>query len=403
MNIRIVQMEIGDNREVNLEHGISLLHKQPLDSIDIVIFPELFTVGYNLPTIKNNSYSFDDTIVSRFCTIAKVHSVAFVLGSLPWQTLHGIYNKTFIISKKGAVISDYSKVHLFSLMEEEKYFKRGKEWHDFTLDSTPMSSIICYDLRFPELMRKAVIQCGAKVVFVPMQWPAPRTEAFKTLLRARAVENQCYIVSCNRVGKSWENGAIFEGASMVVDPYGNDIILLDNCEQIVDVDIDISIVDKVRTHMDCFSDRQEYIYEQKRIVIQEEKDHTRPELRTIYDMARKDITCFNDDKITKEEFFKITEGERLFTASIEGAIIGFIALWEQDSFVHHLYIDPQYQNRGVGKKLLYRAYNELTFPITLKTPVENIQACQFYDTLGWKVKEYGDDPLTGKYAFYILE
>ena len=145
-------------------------------------------------------------------------------------------------------------------MNEPKYMRAGNATHSFEIDDVLATSIICYDLRFPELTRQIVINDQVKVIFVPMEWPAPRTEAFRTLLRARAIENQCYVVSCNRVGKAPENEAVFEGHSLVCDPFGNVLGEIGNEEAILDVTLDFSVIDKVRQTMTCFADRRSDLY-----------------------------------------------------------------------------------------------------------------------------------------------
>lgn len=258
MKIRIVQMNIVKSVEENIQHAINLAQSESLKTIDFLIFPELFTTGYQLPIIDRLAHQSGDLLFERFQNLAKENRTTILLGSVAFKEKGAIYNRSFLIDQFGEFKSSYSKIHLFQLMNEQKYLKAGNAFHSFEIDTIPMTSIICYDLRFPELCRRAFVEQEVKAIFVPMEWPAPRTELFRSLLKARAIENQCFMIACNRVGE--ENGSIFEGASLVVDPYGNVVDELGVKEGILDVVLDFGVVDKVRSHMDCLGDRRSEYY-----------------------------------------------------------------------------------------------------------------------------------------------
>jgi predicted amidohydrolase len=226
-------MDIVKDVESNINKAIDLMTSKNLTNIDIVIFPELFTTGYQLPIMHQISHDSNHKIFDQFKELAIIHHCHIILGSIAYKEEDQIFNTTFVINNNGEYISKYSKVHLFKLMNEHDYLSPGNELHSFELDSIMMSSIICYDLRFPEIMREIILQDMPSIIFVPMEWPAPRTELFRSLIKARAIENQCFVVSCNRIGT--ENGSTFEGASMVSDPYGNVVLMADDSEDIFDV------------------------------------------------------------------------------------------------------------------------------------------------------------------------
>ena len=258
MKIRAVQIDIITDVDSNIDHAFHMAATSSLTDIDVLLFPELFTTGYQLPIIHEIAHKKDDPIFNRAITFAKKHNVNIILGSIAFKEDDNVFNRSLVITREGEIISEYSKLHLFRLMDEHQYLTEGIAPHVFELDNTMMSSIICYDLRFPELTRKIYLEQQPKVIFVPMEWPAPRTEAFRALLKARAIENQCYVVSCNRIGE--ENNSVFEGHSLACDPYGNILNELGDQEGIMDVDIDLSVIDKVRNHMTCLSDRRPDIY-----------------------------------------------------------------------------------------------------------------------------------------------
>ena len=249
---RSVQMDIKRDPVENIERAIELAQSKPLNKIDLLIFPELFTTGFQLSRIKEIAHDKDDPIFEKFANLAKENNVNIVLGSIAFKSKDGITNTTFIYNRQGEIISDVSKLHMFKPMNEEKHLTPGNKYHSFVLDGITCTSVVCYDIRFPELTRRVFKEKQPKLLIVPMEWPAPRTETFKVLLRARAVENQCFVVTANRIGE--ENAAEFEGYSLASDPFGNIINELPLIEGIMDVELDFDIVDKVRKTITCHDD-----------------------------------------------------------------------------------------------------------------------------------------------------
>lgn len=258
MKVRIVQMDIGQDVHQNVERAMRLATRAPTDDVDAIVFPELFTTGYQLPRIGQIAHKPENEVFATFRRLAKEHSVNLVLGSVALARPDGVYNTSFVIDRGGNTISEYSKIHLFEVMDEKKYLRPGSRPHVFRLDGVTMSSIICYDLRFPELTRNLFVKFQPEVVFVPMEWPAPRTNVFRTLVRARAIENQCFVVSANRVGS--ENGVSFEGFSLISDPYGNIVAELPFEEGIVDAKLDFDLIKTARRSISCLADRRAEVY-----------------------------------------------------------------------------------------------------------------------------------------------
>ena len=116
---------------------------------------------------------------------------------------------------------------------------------------------ICYDLRFPELFRRYALD-HARIILVPAEWPHPRREHWRTLLRARAIENQCFIAACNRVGTTGAN--TFFGASAVIDPWGEALMEGGEAAMLLTVTVDLGLVDTVRQRIPVFADRRADLY-----------------------------------------------------------------------------------------------------------------------------------------------
>ncbi|MDF2837557.1 MAG: Nitrilase/cyanide hydratase and apolipoprotein N-acyltransferase, partial [Paenibacillus sp.] len=195
--------------------------------------------------------------VALLSEFGKKHGVYIVGGSIAEKREDGVYNTMLAFDRTGARIGDYSKIHLFRLMAEEKHLQAGDKPGRLTIQGAEAGMMICYDIRFPELARKLALD-GAKLLFVPAEWPNPRLHHWRTLLTARAIENQMYVIACNRMGQSGETS--FFGHSMVIDPWGEIIAEAGEEECILFADIDLALVDEVRTRIPVFEDRRPSLY-----------------------------------------------------------------------------------------------------------------------------------------------
>jgi omega-amidase len=261
LRLAIIQMNIeAGNPEANfakmqagLEEAAALVPKP-----DLIVLPEMWNTGYALEQIQNLADIEGQRtrkIVSEFC---RLHQVRVLAGSIAERRTECVTNTVHIFDETGAEIGEYSKIHLFQLMDEHLHLKAGDATGLFHLGGTPAAVMICYDIRFPELTRKLALE-GAKVLFVPAEWPHPRLHHWRTLLQARAIENQMYVVSCNTVGDS--GGTSFFGHSMVIDPWGEVVAEAGEEEIILSAEIDLALVDEVRGRIPVFSDRRPSLYE----------------------------------------------------------------------------------------------------------------------------------------------
>ncbi|MFD2672969.1 carbon-nitrogen family hydrolase [Marinicrinis sediminis] len=225
---------------------------------DVILLPEMWNTGYALTELQDladENGIRTKNMMSAFC---RKHQVNVIAGSVSeWQDGKA-YNTMYVFDRDGREVSSYSKIHLFRLMDEEKYLAEGQRVGSFDVEGISAGMMICYDIRFPELSRKLALG-GAQILFVPAEWPNPRLAHWRTLLLARAIENQMYVVACNRTGQSGETS--FFGHSMVIDPWGDIVAEGDEREQIIHATIDLSNVDKVRKTIPIFEDRRPKLYE----------------------------------------------------------------------------------------------------------------------------------------------
>ncbi|WP_442600326.1 carbon-nitrogen family hydrolase [Neobacillus sp. D3-1R] len=256
--IALIQMSIEfGNPELNYQKAEAQIELAMQKSPDIIVFPELWTTGYDLENLPVTADQHAKKTIDFLREKAKKFNVHFVGGSIANQEKDGIYNTLLIINRQGELVHQYSKLHLFQLMGEHLFLKSGKDEGIFALDGEIFAGQICYDIRFPEWIRAHVLK-GAQAIFVVAEWPLPRLHHWKTLLTARAIENQCYVIACNCAGSNPSN--IFAGHSLIIDPWGEIVAEASESDEILHGEIDLENVVKVRNTIPVFQDRKPDLY-----------------------------------------------------------------------------------------------------------------------------------------------
>ncbi|KAB8128322.1 carbon-nitrogen family hydrolase [Gracilibacillus oryzae] len=188
------------------------------NDLDTIVLPEMWNAGYKLDKLEEIADNNGAETIPFLSNIAKEYSINIIGGSIANRKEDGIYNSSYVFNRKGELVYQYDKIHLVPMLNEPVYLQGGKEKAKiFHIDGIKMGLIICYDLRFPEITRSLALQ-GAEVIYVVAQWPASRAEHWKYLQYARAIENQCYIISANSSGTCDETQ--FAGESLVIEPTG---------------------------------------------------------------------------------------------------------------------------------------------------------------------------------------
>ncbi|NMO97989.1 carbon-nitrogen family hydrolase [Paenibacillus lemnae] len=261
MNISLIQsyIALGDP-DANFAHLAEQMDKalQQETKPDILVLPEMWNTGYALDQIHELADLNGERTHTFLSTFAKKNQVHVVGGSIAEKVEDRVYNTMYVFNREGRQTAKYSKIHLFCLMEEEKHLTAGVETVTFEMeDGLFAGASICYDIRFPELSRSLAL-AGAKVLFVPAEWPNPRLHHWRTLLSARAIENQMYVVACNRVGTSGDT--TFFGHSMIIDPWGEIVAEGGEDEELISGYLDPELTDSVRQRIPVFEDRNPHLY-----------------------------------------------------------------------------------------------------------------------------------------------
>ncbi len=184
-----------------------------LQAVDVLLFPELIDGGYAALSRGAAPHHVDDMFIDAFRKCSKGFSLYCIAGTSYLLNSSSRKTNTSLVFHRGQLLYRYDKIHLFKPTNDHKYFSRGDLVGTFPIVAggrkTRAGIAICYDLRFPELMR-AMARRGMKILFVPARWPAAREEAWIALLKARAIENQIFVVGCNARGREGGNSYAFD-------------------------------------------------------------------------------------------------------------------------------------------------------------------------------------------------
>jgi len=266
LNVSVIQMKVDQGDvEANLSKGEEMIREAARRGSTLACLPEYWTTGVHL--INNQSLcQTQDKTLDRLCQIAKENKI-WTSGSMLLASAEGkASNAHVLINSNGEVVARYDKSHLFSLMGEEKYVQQGNKLQTATIDDQKIALSVCYDIRFPELFRSYAL-AGATMILSPMAFPYPRLDHWRHLVRARAIENQLFMVAANQIGV--ENfdfigfGDVqFLGHSCIIDPWGKTIVEAgDNSEIILTAEINLQESIEIRNKMTVLKDRRTDIYD----------------------------------------------------------------------------------------------------------------------------------------------
>ncbi|MTH54290.1 carbon-nitrogen family hydrolase [Bacillus mangrovi] len=259
MKISCIQFDLAfGNPEENKRRAAEGISQAAKEKPDIVILPELWNTGYDLARLDDIADPEAKDSRLFLSNLAKQHNLNLVAGSVAKKTGSSVTNTMLIFNREGKEIHEYSKLHLFKLMDEHHYLTGGSESGLFELEGTVCAGFICYDIRFPEWMRDHAAN-GAEILFVAAEWPLPRLGHWRSLLIARAIENQAFVVACNRSGSDPKNE--FAGHSLIIDPWGNILAEAGKEEEILTAEIDLNEIAAIRRQIPVFQDRRPEYYQ----------------------------------------------------------------------------------------------------------------------------------------------
>ena len=259
-----IQMVAADDKAANLAEAERWVREAASNSARLVVLPEVFVWRGNKKEERNAAEAIPGPSSKRLSALARELEL-YLLGGSILEEIPGsdkAYNTSLLFDPSGELLASYRKIHLFDVdlangttLRESATREHGDGIVVADTKLCPMGLTICYDLRFPELYR-ALAHRGAQIVFVPSAFTAYTGQAhWETLLRARAIENQVYVIAPDQFGKSPRS---FEthGHSMIVDPWGQVIAELADGPGVITAEIDLDYLAKVRGELPVLSHRR---------------------------------------------------------------------------------------------------------------------------------------------------
>lgn len=261
MRIACLQMDMKlGSPEENFAHAQDLIRAamQKAEKPDVLVLPETWNTGFfPKENLRGLSCNDGDAVKARIGALARELQVNIVAGSVSNARGERVFNTAMVFDRQGACIARYDKTHLFTPMGEHDYYTPGNSLCRFALDGAACGLILCYDLRFPELIRSLSLM-GLDVLFVPAQWPKQRIFHLRTLVAARAIENQMFVVCCNSCGTAGET--VFGGNSAIVDPLGETLALAGESEAVASAVCDLQMLAGIRDSIPVLRDRRPELY-----------------------------------------------------------------------------------------------------------------------------------------------
>jgi len=264
LSVAVVQIASGPDKQANVARAVDLIRKAVRTGASLIALPETFDYRGDATDLRAVAEPLPGSALAPLMDVAREHSVWLLAGSVHEADAAGgrPYNTSVLIGKDGAIAARYRKVHLFdivlgdrSVTESAKY-QAGTDIACADVDGVKVGLSICYDLRFPELYR-ALADAGADVVCIPSSFTAPTGEAhWEVLLRARAIENQCFVIAPGQAGMG-AGGIRTYGNSMIIDPWGRILARASAAnEEIISAVLDFREMDAVRQRLPALHNRK---------------------------------------------------------------------------------------------------------------------------------------------------
>lgn len=252
MRIALLQLDLAweDARE-NHTRADRRLREAAAMGARLAVLPEMFSSGFSMDPGKVAEAEGGPT--ESFLRDAAEGLGMWILAGVPLRAEGGPRNVAVLVSPDGT-IARYTKIHPFSFGDENRHYVAGERVARWNVEGLRITPFICYDLRFPEPFRATADDTDAYVVIA--SWPEKRRSHWSTLLRARAIENQAYVLGVNRVGQG--GGLAYSGQSVAVDPWGEALVEASSQEAVLVTDIDPNVVAEARRTFPPLADRKPF-------------------------------------------------------------------------------------------------------------------------------------------------
>jgi len=218
MKIALVSLnQIWEDKKKNLLLCEGYIKSAFLQEVDLIIFPEMTLTGFSTNISETAEDRKESETIKKFIDLAKNNNIAILFGVVI-KNRKKAFNNSVFINRDGTILGEYSKIHPFSFAGEDRYFRGGTKPVVVNFEDTTIGLTICYDLRFPELYSAYAKE--SDIIVNIANWPSKRVDHWNTLLKARAIENQLFIIGVNRIGKD-NNSLEYMQSSNIFNANGN--------------------------------------------------------------------------------------------------------------------------------------------------------------------------------------
>lgn len=261
LRVTLVQISAGRDVQGNLNRLKNLL--TGIGVTDVIALPEIFAIRGSDQDYRDNAEKMEGPLLQFLATVAHRHNAWVLAGSVIEDAGHALYNTSVLLNRRGEIVASYRKIHLFEaeidsgqIIRESDTYSAGDEPVMADLEGWRCGMAICYDLRFPELFRRYAGQ-GANLFFVPSNF-TQRTgkDHWEVLLRARAIENQCFVVAPDQCGVNPHTKVESYGHSMAVGPWGDVLCRVENGEHAETVTLDMFDIENTRRRVPALTHRK---------------------------------------------------------------------------------------------------------------------------------------------------
>ncbi|MFC1410248.1 carbon-nitrogen family hydrolase [Streptacidiphilus sp. N1-12] len=255
MRVSLIQLDVDPAESAAARRARAAALVRAQQGSDLVVLPELWLLGgFAYEAWSDGAEPLDGPTAEAMAAAAKDAGVWLHAGSIVERDPDGpIYNTSLLYSPAGELVRSYRKIHRFGFDHGEAVVMgAGTELVTVPTEFGTLGLATCYDLRFPELFR-ALLDAGTEIFVVPAAWPARRREHWTLFARARAVEEQAFVIACNTAGT---HGGVEQGGhSLVVDPWGVVLAEAGPGEQVLTVELDPGVVATARAEFPVLRDR----------------------------------------------------------------------------------------------------------------------------------------------------
>lgn len=265
--VAVCQFRVVEDKKSNLLRAGEMIRQAAGRGANLVALPEMFNCPYLSYLFPRYAESYPDgESIVMLATAARQEKIYLIGGSIPERDGEKVYNTSFIFGPDGHLLGRHRKVHLFDVdlasglrVKESSTLGAGNQVTVVPAEMCPVGVAICYDVRFPEMIRLMVLK-GAKVIVIPAAFNMTTGPAhWELVFRTRAVDNQVYFIGASPA-RDARAAYVAYGHSLVVDPWGRVVSSAGETEGVILADIDLNLVEKIRQELPLIRHRRPDLY-----------------------------------------------------------------------------------------------------------------------------------------------